>query len=65
MLDIPNDHITTFALCREFGWTPKQLFEQDSREISRMILIMNELNALNGKENAESGETTILFEDDE
>jgi hypothetical protein len=55
-----------FQLCREFGWTPRQLYDQDAKTISKFILILNELEAMQRHRAArDDDETTILIEDDD
>ena len=36
--------LTRFRLCKEFGWTPKQLDSQPSKTIEGFILILNEMD---------------------
>lgn len=56
--------MTTFWLCREFGWTPQQVRQQHARDIERLILILNEWHA-QWKQRGPEGEgaTTILVTD--
>jgi len=38
--------LTEFWLCREFGWTPKELREQKAKDIEKFIIILNELRVM-------------------
>ncbi len=62
----PHEAITSYLLCREFGWTPGQLERQKAKDINKMIVIMNEMNALlNQVKDVDDHSITILIEDDE
>jgi len=34
--------LTTFRLCKEFGWTPEQLNRQPAKTIEEFVVILNE-----------------------
>ncbi len=36
--------LTSFRLCKEFGWTPLELEEQPCKTIEEFIVILNELD---------------------
>jgi len=38
--------LTEFWLCREFGWTPKELREQKAKDVEKFIIILNELRVM-------------------
>ena len=38
--------MTEFWLCREFGWTPKELREQKAKDVEKFIIILNELRVM-------------------
>jgi hypothetical protein len=57
--------LTTFLLCKEFGWTPKQLQEQDAKEIEKFIFIMNEMQQLQELLKDSEPEANIILVDDE
>jgi len=40
----PHPSLTRFRLCKEFGWSPKQLDAQPSKTIEEFILILNEMD---------------------
>jgi hypothetical protein len=40
----PHPAITDFRLCKEFGWTPKQLAKQPARVIHQFTVILNEID---------------------
>lgn len=40
----PHPSLTKFRLCKEFGWTPKQLDAQPSKTIEEFILTLNEMD---------------------
>jgi hypothetical protein len=57
--------VTTFWLCREFGWTPRQVRQQSARDIERLVLILDEWRSLRqGARAAAPGATTILVTED-
>jgi len=33
-----------FRLCKEFGWTPKELRRQPSKTIEQFVVILNEMD---------------------
>lgn len=45
------DSLTRFELCKEFGWTPSQLDEQDNRTIEEFLVIMNAQAEHSNKDN--------------
>lgn len=54
-----------YSLCKEFGWTPNQLKEQDAVDVEKLILIMNEIDKYRQQQSGlEADETIILVEDD-
>ena len=40
----PHPSLTSFRLCKEFGWTPLELEEQPCKTIEEFIVILNELD---------------------
>lgn len=36
--------LTEFRMCREFGWTPKELDRQPAKTIQDFIVIVNEMD---------------------
>jgi len=36
--------LTRFRLCKEFGWTPKQLNGQSAKTIEEFVVILNEMD---------------------
>ena len=65
-MNLPDEDITTFNLCREFGWTPNQLHQQRAKDISKMILILKETAQLRNQiSGMDEHATIILIEDDE
>ncbi len=64
--NIPHEDITTYQLCREFGWTPRQVEAQDAKTIAKYILILKEMQAMRSQDHGRDDRTTtILIEDDE
>jgi hypothetical protein len=57
--------LTTFLLCKEFGWTPKQLREQDAKDIEKLIYIINETQELQELLRDSEPEANIILIDDE
>jgi len=57
--------VTTFWLCREFGWTPRQVRQQSAKDVERLVLILNEwLPLREHRGTAGPGATTILVTED-
>ncbi len=57
--------MTTFWLCREFGWTPQQVRQQSAKDIERLTLILNQRRALQEQLGPlGEGGTTILVSED-
>jgi hypothetical protein len=64
--DLPHEALTTYGLCREFGWTPRQLARQDAKTIEMLLLIMNDQrNLAQRTETLDSDSTMILIDNDE
>ena len=40
----PHPILTSFRLCKEFGWTPLELEEQPCKTIEEFIVILNEID---------------------
>jgi hypothetical protein len=40
----PHQSVTEFRLCKEFGWTIKQLDQQPSKKISEFLIILSEID---------------------
>jgi len=40
----PHPSLTRFRLCKEFGWTPKQLDSQSAKTIEEFIVILAEVD---------------------
>jgi len=40
----PNETLTEFRLCKEFGWTPSQLGNESARKIQQFLIILNEID---------------------
>ena len=40
----PHPSLITFRLCKEFGWTPRQLRRQPAKTIEEFIVILNEVD---------------------
>ena len=40
----PHPALTEFRLCKEFGWTPRQLEKQPAKTIEGFIVILNEVD---------------------
>lgn len=36
--------LTKFRLCKEFGWTPRQLERQPAKTVEEFIVILNEMD---------------------
>ncbi len=36
--------LTSFRLCKEFGWTPEQLDRQSAKTVEEYIVILNEMD---------------------
>jgi hypothetical protein len=57
--------VTTFWLCREFGWTPQQARQQKAKDVERLLLVLNEWHALQMHRGPmREGTTTILITDE-
>ena len=41
----PHPSLTEFRLCKEFGWTPKELRRQSAKDVDLFIVILNELDS--------------------
>ncbi|WGM90168.1 MAG: hypothetical protein NUK63_03370 [Candidatus Bathyarchaeum tardum] len=46
----PHPILTEFRLCKEFGWTPKELARQPAKTVQAFVVIMNEIDAQTQKE---------------
>ena len=42
--------LTTYELCKEFGWLPSQLDKEDNKTIEELLVVMNAINEHQGKE---------------
>jgi hypothetical protein len=42
--DTPHKSLTEFRLCKEFGWTIQQLYQQPSKKISEFLIILAEID---------------------
>ncbi|MGQ9565601.1 MAG: hypothetical protein ACUVT5_03530 [Candidatus Bathyarchaeales archaeon] len=40
----PHPSLLTFRLCKEFGWTPRQLSRQPAKTIEELVVILNEID---------------------
>jgi len=40
----PHPALMEFRLCKEFGWTPKELARQPAKTIEAFVIIMNEID---------------------
>lgn len=40
----PHPSLLTFRLCKEFGWTPRQLGQQPAKTIEELVVILNEID---------------------
>jgi hypothetical protein len=40
----PNQTVTEFRLCKEFGWLPTQLARQPAKTIQQFTIILNEVD---------------------
>jgi len=36
--------LTSFRLCKEFGWTPEQLNRQSAKTVEEFVVILNEID---------------------
>lgn len=45
----PPDCLLEYELCKTFGWTPKELYEQDEDIIDRFVTIYNAVNEFESK----------------
>jgi hypothetical protein len=41
---IPHQALTEFRLCKEFGWTPRELGRQSAKIVEEFILILSEVD---------------------
>jgi len=41
--DAPES-LLDYELCKHFGWTPQELYEQDARVIEEFVVIFNAVN---------------------
>lgn len=41
---IPHQALTEFRLCKEFGWTPRELGRQSAKAVEEFILILREVD---------------------
>ena len=46
----PHYTITVYRLCKEFGWTPKQLNKQPAKIIQQLLIILNEVDRQTAEE---------------
>ncbi len=58
-----HPELTTFRLCQEFGWTPRQVQAQRAVDIEKFILILNELERIATLVPDDEDATTILISD--
>jgi hypothetical protein len=40
----PHQSVTEFRLCKEFGWTIQQLYQQPSKKVSEFLVILSEMD---------------------
>jgi len=40
----PHQSVTEFRLCKEFGWTIQQLYQQPSKKVSEFLVILGEID---------------------
>jgi len=40
----PHPALMEFRLCKEFGWTPKELARQPSRTVEQFVVVLNEMD---------------------
>jgi hypothetical protein len=40
----PHPALMEFRLCKEFGWTPKELARQPAKTVEAFVVIMNEVD---------------------
>jgi hypothetical protein len=40
----PHPALTEFRLCKEFGWTIQQLYQQPSKKVSEFLVILSEID---------------------
>lgn len=40
----PHPSLTNFRLCKEFGWTPRELELQPAKTIEEFIVMLNEVD---------------------
>jgi hypothetical protein len=50
--------LTEFRLCKEFGWTPRQLAKQPAKTIQQFIVILKELDRQAEEEKAKAERET-------
>ncbi len=56
--------LISFRLCREFGWTPRQVRAQRAVDVEEMVLILEEMDTLSTLVSADEDTTTILIAED-
>ena len=40
----PHQSVTEYRLCKEFGWTPDQLWRVSAKKVEEFLIIMNEID---------------------
>ncbi len=60
----PHPGLVTFRLCREFGWTPRQVREQTAADVEELVLILEELDRQSALVPSDEDVTTILISED-
>jgi hypothetical protein len=46
----PNEALTDFRLCKEFGWTPNQLARQPAKTVQQFLVILNQIDKMTEEE---------------
>jgi hypothetical protein len=50
-VESPPEALTTYQLCKEFGWLPSQLDDEDNKTIEELLVVMNSINEHESKAN--------------
>jgi hypothetical protein len=40
----PHPALMEFRLCKEFGWTPKELARQPAKTVETFVVVLNEMD---------------------
>jgi hypothetical protein len=46
----PPPILEVYELCKEFGWLPSQLAQEDNKTIEELMVVMNTINEYNQKQ---------------